>query len=496
MKGTQMKTTKRLLTAGLALIMLAGLIACHKDNPNKETGSESVSGSSIPEESENFYDKLPDKTYNGADFVIMGWTEYLNLWFPQDEEGRDEISAALCKRNDMVTEKFDIKLVRQNSPYFLDTVSMTETAVLSDEDIYDVTIQNAIYGAQSSLNNIYLNLYELPYNDFTKPWWPQQCVEELTFDGKMFMASSYATYSGLYESSVMFFNKNMANNYKVSNPYTLVDNMEWTIDALFTMTKGVYEDVDRDGTVNWRDSFGYSSSFANSFWVTSSDISTVTKHDDGSLEIPKDYTRLNKLVDKLIENYYGKNEVFITDYHEMYDDNAVKIFAAGRSMFTPCYLRSAVNSFRYSSVDYGILPIPMLDETQKEYKSFSDDYLIAIPSIVSNPEMISVVLETLSYEGYYGVTPTFYNITMKTKLTEEDDDRRMLDIINDSRNTPFDYVYDRFAGFFTCLPDILTIRNGAKQSLATYYAENFTSVQGHYAAVEEGFKKSGNPDSK
>lgn len=494
-----MSILKRITAAGLVLLSVSGLFACKTATGGGEssgsTGTPASSGTvttGTPET--DFWDTLPDVNFNDEDFVIMGWEEYLKLWFPEEED-QDEISASLEKRNNAVEEKLHVKLVRQNAPYFLDAVSMTETAVLSNEDIYDLTVQNALYGAQSSLNNIYLNLYELEYCDFTKPWWPEQSVRELTFDGKMFMVSSYATYSGLYESAVMFFNKKMAEDNRIESPYTLVDNMEWTIDAVFGLAKNVYEDLDRDGEVNWRDSFGYSSTAAPSFWLTAAGISTVEKYDDGTLRVPTDYSRLTELVDKLKTYCYGRNEVFLTEPHEMYDDNAVNIFAAGRSMFTPCYLRSAVNTFRYAAIDYGILPLPMLDENQKEYRTFSDDYLVAVPSIVGNREKVSVVLEALSYEGCYGVTPTFYNITMKTKLAEGDD-LRMLDIINSTRNTPFDFVYDYFAGFFTCLPDIMTIRDGLKQELASYYAEHLSAVQEHYTGVTKGFAKSGNAGSK
>ena len=97
----------------------------------------------------------------------------------------------------------------------------------------------------------------------------------------------------------------------------------------------------------------------------------------------------------------------------------------------------------------------------------------------------------LSYEGYYGVTEVFFDTTMKVKLTEEDNDRRMLDIINNTRTMPFEFVYDNFIGFSTCLSNIFT-QNDGYRSFSGYFDEKITTVRQHYIDVAKGFEKSGN----
>lgn len=87
--------------------------------------------------------------------------------------------------------------------------------------------------------------------------------------------------------------------------------------------------------------------------------------------------------------------------------------------------------------DFGIIPYPKYDEAQKDYKTFSKAGFAAliIPSCTADPQMSADVTTVLSAESYKKVVPAYYDITLKTKTSRDNDSEEMLDIIR----AGFDY---------------------------------------------------------
>ena len=85
---------------------------------------------------------------------------------------------------------------------------------------------------------------------------------------------------------------------------------------------------------------------------------------------------------------------------------------------------------------YGILPIPKWDEYQENYASLvwmHHDSVLGIPALVKDKEMVSIVLEEMSYLSYYDVYPSFYDTVLLTKSTHDEESKRMLEIVFETR---------------------------------------------------------------
>ena len=93
--------------------------------------------------------------------------------------------------------------------------------------------------------------------------------------------------------------------------------------------------------------------------------------------------------------------------------------------------------------DFGILPIPKYDLSQKEYRSYVDgsSAMICVPATVkpADRECISIILEALASESYKIVTPAFVEKMLKRKVTRDSDSADMIDYV--VRNRVFDMAY-------------------------------------------------------
>lgn len=95
-----------------------------------------------------------------------------------------------------------------------------------------------------------------------------------------------------------------------------------------------------------------------------------------------------------------------------------------------------VTVFRAMETDFGILPMPKFDKEQKEYFSIvstGSANTISIP-VTADAERSGAVIEALSAESHYILTPAFYDTVLKTKAARDDDSADMLDIIFANRH--------------------------------------------------------------
>ena len=64
---------------------------------------------------------------------------------------------------------------------------------------------------------------------------------------------------------------------------------------------------------------------------------------------------------------------------------------------------------------------------------------MVIPKTVSDTEKISIIIEALAAESYRSVMPAFYEVSLKTKYSRDEESEAMLDYIRDG--IIFDYGY-------------------------------------------------------
>ncbi len=143
-------------------------------------------------------------------------------------------------------------------------------------------------------------------------------------------------------------------------------------------------------------------------------------------------------------------------------------------------------SYTEMTADFGLLPIPKLEEAQKNYHctvKMNVTESIAIPKLSSDKVRTSAIVEALSEESHYTLLLAFYDTSLKNKKTRDDDSQDMLDLIFDSKYYDIGEYYD-WGGIYSTVGDTLSSHvnlNGinkrkstAEQDLKEYLKRTFT----------------------
>ena len=310
----------------------------------------------------------------------------------------------------------------------------------SQDDIYDVVISSAHSISSYVLDGLLTDLYELDYIDFSKPWWSDKFNREAEIEGSLYMTTGSLSLTLLRNLYTVFFNKRLAENYGVRNTelselYSLVEKGGWTFDKFVELGGAIYEDVNGNDTADMEDVYGiiYSDYLPLDAIWSGFDIKIFTKNEDGwfdfAVNTDKLYSALDKLYD-LICNVRGS----ITSSGlkiDFYDDTS-RLFAGGNGLFMVNWLGVAETpELRNMQDDYGMLPYPKYDESQKEYYSYSHDQYtaFAIPLTNDRPGTAAAMLEAMASYAYRDTVPKFLDVALKGKYMSDADSRKTVDTV-------------------------------------------------------------------
>ena len=113
------------------------------------------------------------------------------------------------------------------------------------------------------------------------------------------------------------------------------------------------------------------------------------------------------------------------------DASDILLINSGRLMFQTVSLAN-LEKCRDYDVEFGILPYPKYDESQKDYISLDWGGLMSVPSSVTDPELVGAAMELFAWESENEVIPAYYDLVLAGKLSRDKDSSSMLDIVFDS----------------------------------------------------------------
>ena len=235
----------------------------------------------------------------------------------------------------------------------------------------------------------------------------------------------------------------MADDLGISNLYELVDEGEWTIEALAECAELAYMDDGND----LRDEF-------DTFGIINGDdpvldlyagagMRFIDRYSDGEYFFSYGFDEETLDVMSYILEEVMYQEFFWNSWLTRDSVTEQPSFKDGRSLFNVSMAKGC-NSLRDMEDSYGILPIPKYDEYQDSYYSRVNNYhdsLIAVFNTAGDPEAVGAALEVLSYYSYYNIYPQFYEVVIQGRGTRDDDSRRMLDIIFSTRTYDLGLIY-------------------------------------------------------
>ena len=484
----------------LSALLASSAISCGETASPDDTGDTSAADTSSTDDTslrEVEDDGLPDTDLKGYEFRIL--SNYLSavpstpLYAPEESTG-EVVSDAIYDRNRRIEERFNCKITEQSdgTGAWRDHTEYIRTSVLSGDDNFDITMNHTLGGPNISLDGCFMNLNDMKYIDFSKPWWSKQMIDELTLEDQIYLVGDVIGLDALKSAYVLYLNKQAFADRDIALPYQDVLDGKWTLDSLITLTKDIYSDTNGNTTRDAEDFYGYVSIASNDGWLVSCDVPVLEKNDADVLKIVVNGDKVASLVEKLYNFYFETTGSYIVSGNDPVSGVTetqwqANLFAEGHALVALSMINDAATTFRASDDEYGIVPLPKWNGNQDSYRTFCGGNLIGVPITVTEPDKTGLILEALAAETYKTVVPAYFGTALKEMFTYDSESGQMLDIINDSLTVSFAYVYDNWQGFGHMLGALFS-GGSPKKDYASFYASREKSAEKRRELIVDYFE--------
>ena len=321
--------------------------------------------------------------------------------------------------------------------------SAIQSAVMAGGSPCEMLLTNNSYGITDlMLSNCLTDLPELEGLNLKASYWDKAGMEALAVKGKQYLAVGDFL---LPESSyVMTFNKQLATREGLdTHLYTLVQDHSWTLGKMAEYVPLFFAD-NGDGKWDEDDSYGLACNVWTTLipFMTSSGITMVRQDErDGmSMDWVGDGTdwKVMDLDDFLYAMLEGDA---VYTYSSTSYEPAVGV-DSGHIFMEPTYLGNLphINSSDVG-VDVGILPYPLYDREQDEYRTLYMDGYIAVPNGIRDADMVGDTIETLAYRSE-AVRAAYIDYLLGASAEERMMDAVMLETVFESMTyDPVRYLY-------------------------------------------------------
>lgn len=439
--NTRLRT--RVMSLLMALLMTLGTlfmaVSCANQSDDPAQSDHTTAGESETEE-ELAYSSVPKEKFD-REFSILTREDTLDQ-FEVEEITGDLLDDAIYERNATVANDFDITFAYYSMSYD-QVLSEMKTQVTSNSDDFDLFTGHKFAFNACAVNNYCYNLALISSMDLTQPWWDQNCIENLTIDGKTYLATGDIDPASMLISSCLVFNKKMLTELgkSVDELNELADNGGWTLDAMYEYGKDVTADLNGDSKIDYTtDRFSLTSWMMDVpyslYYGAGGNFVTMV---DGSPELTYTAEQVTNIYEKIYKVIIEQNAYYVTtesQYATTYD-----VFREGRAMFCDITLSKITTFVSEMDDPYGILPIPKYDEHQEEYLSFVNGAtpFAMIGKTESDPEFVGTILEAMATYNYDNVTPKLFEVATKLQAAQDPESAAMVDYI--VRNRIYDLGY-------------------------------------------------------
>lgn len=484
----------------LSILLLFSLLlstACgDSQTQNEDTSNSDTTASENSDNSDEDTVKcsLPsDLKFVGKTVNILVSDAESSLLEVYAEQTGDVVDDAIFNRNLAVSERLGITLEHTAIEDFQgSTIAKTvKENVLAGDEPYQLAFTAQYYSTANALEGVYYNLLDMKYLDSTQPYYAQDFVEAATIYDTLFYITGHASLSQTTSSYVTFFNKRLANTWLPDTDlYGMVHDGKWTWDNLGSLMKDIYEDLNGDGQRDIDDFYGMCTTYTTSpldSILPSCGIQIVEIDNDGNINLTLNNERTINMYE-MLDNFLNKNDgVYCKGETGDAQKAALEQFTSSKSIFQITQLNNASNSMRDFAEPYGILPIPKYDEAQEKYYTIPHDQysILVVPSNCSDPDLVGATIEAMNYESYKTVTPAYFEVALKTKYLDGNEDAEMYDILVSGKGFDPAILYSNYCGNLSWISRLIFRQN---QSFSSYYASIEESTKEKLADIQEKLK--------
>ena len=471
----------------LIAALLTGTTACSGDTEDPET-SDAVQNTETAAETEETK-LLPDlpagKDFEGYTFTVYSKGSDHPHWVAKDivaeEENGDPINDAVFQRNILIEDTYNIKIAEETNNQWVANITKTVNA---GEDVYDL-IELHLFGVVNTLaqNGLLLDLHTIPYMDLSKPWYDQNANASLSIGGKLYATTGDISIMDNDATWVVLFNKELAADYGIGDMYELVNSGKWTLDELIRICGVASADLDGDGDMDEYDQWGIQNEPYNAIgFCMAAGERLIDKDADDMPVISIGSEQFVTIYQKSVELLTNKDICMnYADYVNKYPgadpwtECMDPAFSEGRVLFNVTGL-NRVTMFRSMDDDFGILPIPKYEESAENYICPVHMWCcnsIAVLKSASDIERTGILIEALSADSMYRLTPAYYDVSLKTKFSRDNESSEMLDLIFASRAYDLGAMYN-WGNIYQFTLDLVT---AGKENFVSEYARIDQKVQ-------------------
>lgn len=445
--------TKQILTAFLAVLLAGGsFVSCGGETPSE---TQADTDTAVIEETEpEETDPFATLDFGGEDIRMMVSTEdkyYMTsskITIIHEEELTGEVvSDAVYNRNILVEDMLNIKLNFTEDDQNQETISDTITQLITaGEDAYDLIIHVLFPLANLSVQNSFLNVLDMPSLDFSKDYWYDDYMKDVSFasETKRYILAGDYFMDIIRSAHTLFFNKDRFRDLygEPEELYELALEGSWTHDKFLEYSSGAYQDVNGDGSRDDGDLYGYSTyAYWGPMipWVVGSDITFLEYKEDGAPYFAMNNERSVKLLENLNHIFHGEGTFDFAD-------KFYTAFSSGSSLFGGFLWVAHMETFRDMDADIGLLPIPKMDDAQEKYITSTHDTtnVGAIPITCTKADTIAAVLEVMCRETSESVFPVYYETALKNKYARDDYTAQILDVIRQNISCAFPVAFGNY----------------------------------------------------
>ena len=454
-----MGAKKRLaLVLAVLLLALSVVASCGGDDgggaKEQETATSEDADENVGAEARVMPD-LPEADFGGRVFEVLGrfhpvHTQFTNFEIDAEALTGDLVDDAVYTRNRDLEQKYNVKIAQ-----FLheEPANLLEKLIRAQDDAYSLAFIRAFQAAAMATRGSFYDLKRLKYLDFEKPWWNQNLNSSLTIGGRLFFTTSDFNMVDKNRTYMIIFNRSMADSHGFGNLYDLVYDHKWTLDKMSEFSRAVARDLDGDGAMTPADQWGvglddYATFYI--FWSTSDNL-IITKDSGDYPVLSVNNEHAVNTIDKIFTLTNNKSAAFYSvefegkvNYDVAYA--ARNTFIDGRLLFYTGFTHE-LKAITQSEItaSFGVLPFPKYDEKQKNYISMPNSIngpLFAVPVTVQDTDFSAFMLEALSAASKYEVMPKYYEISVQSKYTDDEDSIKVLDLIFSSIRYDLGDMYD------------------------------------------------------
>ena len=445
--------SKKTVLPALCLLTVL-LVSCGdtvSETPTLETGNTAAEDVTSAESMESidpaYLSDLPEEyDLGGYEFVVlkqdMGQSSWQwNIFAPEEESG-DLQNDACFARNSRISEQYNCVIREEIDP---GPVGKLKNLAAAGDATYSACI-DPMSSVVNAAGGSFYDFYDLPNVNLKKTYWNQNMIDALTVRGSLYVLGGDILVTDDDCIEMTLYNHALAADLDMENLYDAVGNGTWTFDKMVSMMKAAAADLNGDSKVDLGDRVGllYADNAAAQpyFAGVGAQLFKIT---DGEPA----YTGSD---DRAVRIFEIMNEIFTSPTLPM-DWSNVPGWEGGASfsgmidnkqvLFVNMCLSLVRRFCRDVEVNFGLLPIPKLDEAQEGYATciHKDTHGIYVPVSVSDPEKTGFILEALAAASTE-LSDVYYNVCMASKYTRDAESYDMVRLCLDNIVIDPGFVFD------------------------------------------------------